>query len=96
MSAWTAIWGPGPGRLRWQLTVTGEAGNVAMREMSHALYAMPRPGDGVLVTLSLCPMGKWRRDEHDGSWSCPVITTSDEREEALVQGLLARGRLADA
>jgi hypothetical protein len=92
VTAWVAIWGPGPGRLRWELTVTDEAGNVAMGpERSAALYASPRPGDGVLVTLSLCPAGEWQQGE-SGSWSCPVIATSAEREQALVTGLLARGR----
>lgn len=91
MTGWTAIWAPGPGRLRWELTIADEAGNVAMRERSHALYASPRPGDGVLVTLSLCPAGDWAPGE-GGSWSCPVIVTSQARENALVNGLLARGR----
>ena len=34
----------------------------------------------------------WARDEHDGSLSCPVIVTTQSREDALVNGLLARGR----
>jgi hypothetical protein len=91
VTGWTAIWAPGPGRLRWELTIADEAGNVAMRERSHALFASPRPGDGVLVTLSLCPAGDWEPGE-GGTFSCPVIVTSRSREAALVSALLAAGR----
>jgi len=89
--SWVAIWAPGPGRLRWELTVTDERGNVAMQERSAALYASPRPGDGLLVAMGLCPAGDWQQGEN-GSVSCPVITSSDAREDALMTGLLARQR----
>lgn len=92
MTAWTAIWAPGPGRLRWELTVCDEAGNVALRERSAALAASPRPSDHLLVSIGLCPAGDWQQQEDDGSWSCPVIVTSQAREDALKGMLLAAGR----
>lgn len=87
---WTAIWSPGPGRLRWQLTVTDEAGNVAMVERSKALYGSPRPSDDLLVTMGLAPKGDWEAGE-GGSFSCPVLA-SEEREGRLIEDLLVRGR----
>jgi len=89
VTAWTAVWAPGPGRMRWELLVTDEAGNIAMRERSAALACTPHPGDGLLVTMGLCPAGEWERGE-GGSWSCPVIVTSAAREAALEAGLPPR------
>lgn len=87
---WTAIWGPGPSGMRWELTITDERGNVAMVERSAALYGSPRPSDNLLVAMGLCPKGDWEPGE-GGSFSCPVLA-SEEREGKLVGGLLARGR----
>ena len=90
MTAWTAIWAPGPSRMRWELTITDEAGNVAMTHRSTAPVVSRHPLDGFLVALGLCPKGSWEAGE-GGSFRCPVLA-SEEMEDTLVQGLLARGR----
>lgn len=88
---WRAVWSRDRGHENWELLVTDDAGNVAMREVTTTPAWSPQPRDGFLVALGLCPAGDWERGE-DGTLSCPVITTSRERELALIEGLLARGR----
>ena len=83
------MWQRGP--VYWDLLVTDEAGNTAWAETTNAPRERLHPQDGYLVTVGLCPFGD-RKPGGNGSSSCPVIATSDEREDALVTGLLARGR----
>lgn len=77
--------------MRWELTITDEAGNVAMVEKSAALYGSPRPGDGLLVAMDMTP-GDWKSGEN-GSFSAPLnVAEGSKAERKLITGLLARGR----
>lgn len=67
----TAIWRRGP--VFWELVITDEKGRIVRPvERSSAPVQTAHPKDTRLIAMGLTPVGKWKHNSEDGSWSCPV------------------------